>query len=105
MYHFNIVQQDNGEFRFELDGINLIVDGYELKEEKHWLRNPENAIAFFNIKGHLYGVSNKLKTSLTAEAFFDLMKNQYEIFLSSDKKKEKMNGVALSNGKQAPGVS
>lgn len=87
MYHFNIVRQDSGEFRFELDGINLIVDGYNVEGEKHWIKNPETAIAFFNIKGHLYGVSNKLQTSQTAEDFFDLMKDQYQIFMAANANK------------------
>ena len=99
MYHFNIVRQDSGEFRFELDGINLIIDGYNVKGEKHWIKNPETAIAFFNIKEHLYGVSNKLQTSLTVEDFFDLMKSQYQIFMSIRKMKKDPAQSQAGNGR------
>jgi hypothetical protein len=80
MYQFNIVQNDDSSVRMELDGINLIVDGFYIKDEKHWLRNPDKAIAFFNIDGHLYGISNGTGKCYTAEDFYDIMYMQYSFF-------------------------
>lgn len=80
MYRFEIVQQKDGTWKFELDGINLILDGYELEKDRHKMVNPEKAIAYFNVKGHMYGLSNQFKTYRTVEEFYDIMKGQYSIF-------------------------
>jgi len=80
MYQFNIAADESGAWRFELNGINLLLDGFVIKDDKHWIENPTKAMAFFNINGHLYGISNELITYKTAEDFFDTMSNQYTIF-------------------------
>ena len=82
MYHFNIMQDDEGLWRFEMDGINLLIDGFSEKDGKHWIKTPSKAIAFFNLSGNLYGVSNDMKTFRTVEDFFDSMHEQYSIFKS-----------------------
>lgn len=80
MYQFNIVKNEDNSWRFELGGINLIVDDYFIKDEKHWITTPKKAIAFFNINGNLYGIANKTKSCSTAEEFYDLMQEQYSFF-------------------------
>ncbi len=80
MYRFNKIQDNDGIWRFELDGINLLVEGYTIKDEKHWIKNPQTAIAYFNISGHLYGVSNSLKTFPTIEDLYDTLFQQYQFF-------------------------
>lgn len=80
MYPFNIVKNDDNSWRFELQGINLIVEGFELKDQKHWITNPHKAIAFFNINGNLYGIANQSETCCTAEEFYELMRDQYAYF-------------------------
>jgi len=87
MYRFNIVQDEDGAWRFELNGINLLLDGFTLRDEKHWINNPAKAIAFFKVNGHLYGVSNDMKSYPTVEDFYDSMKQQYSIF-----KRKKLSG-------------
>ena len=79
MYRFNKVQEGNGEWRFELNGINLLMDGYDVKGEKHWIKNPGKAMAYFNVSGLMYGVANEIRTYNTAEEFFDIMMQQYLI--------------------------
>lgn len=74
------MQDDEGLWRFELDGINLLIDGFSQKEGKHWIKTPSKAIAFFNLSGNLYGVSNDMKIYRTVEDFFDSMREQYSIF-------------------------
>ncbi|HRO42545.1 MAG TPA: hypothetical protein PL009_06905 [Flavipsychrobacter sp.] len=80
MYQFNIVKNDDSSWRFELGGINLIVDDYQYKNEKHYITNPNRAIAFFSINGNLYGIANQSKTCCTAEDFYEMMKEQYSYF-------------------------
>src|ERR1700744_3923122 len=77
MYQFSKAQDNEGVWRFELDGINLLLDGFFIKDDKHWIKNPEKAIAFFNIRGYMYGVSNELNIFPTAEDFFEKMKEQF----------------------------
>ncbi len=85
MYPFNIVHEENrGSWKFELSGINLIIDGYIIKDHKHWLKNPLKAIAYFIVKGSIYGVANKSRNCSTVEDFYEVMKEQYSIL--NDKK-------------------
>ena len=80
MYRFRIMKNDDESYRLELDGINMIVDGIEVKDERHYIKTPKKAIAFFSIDGHLYGVTNKSAKCNTAEAFYDVMCQQYSFF-------------------------
>jgi len=81
MYQFNIVKNDENTWRFELDGIHLIIDDYLLKDEKHYIKTPQTAIAFFNINGNLYGIANQAAACFyTAEEFYDVMREQYSYF-------------------------
>lgn len=80
MYRFNIVKTDDNAWRFELDGINMIIDDYQLKDEKHYIKSPGKAIAFFNIKGNIYGIANPFQTCSTAEEFYEVMRSQYAYF-------------------------
>jgi hypothetical protein len=83
MYRFDIEQQKDGTWKFELDGINLIVDGFAVDNNKHVINNPHKAIAYFNIEGHLYGLSNQVRTCGTAEEFYDIMRQQFAVFKST----------------------
>ena len=80
MYQFKIVKNEDSSYRLELDGISLIVDGFFIRDEKHWIKNPNKALAFFNIHGHLYGISNGSGKYYTAEDFYDIMCKQYAFF-------------------------
>ncbi len=80
MYRFNKVQDNDGVWRFELDGINLLIDGYTVKDEKHFIKTPQTAIAYFNLSGHLYGVANAIRTFSTVEDLYDTLQEQYSIF-------------------------
>lgn len=80
MYQFNIVKNDDSSWRFELGGINLILDDYQVKDEKHYIKTPQKAIAFFNINGNLYGLANQATACNTAEDFYEMMREQYTYF-------------------------
>lgn len=80
MYEFNIVKNDDSSWRFELGGINLIIDDFSVKDQKHFIKNPKKAIAFFNINGNLYGLANQLNGFNTAEDFYEMMREQYSYF-------------------------
>jgi|GEM_PF-1972463 len=80
MYKFQIAQDKEGGWRFELDDITLLLDGFFVKDDKHWITNPQKAIAFFSIASNLYGVLNDIRTYKTAEELFDNMREQYLIF-------------------------
>lgn len=79
MYQFEVVKDDDGAWRFELGGISLLVDGFTVKNEKHFINHPEKAYAFFNIQGHVYGVANEIRTFSTVEDFYENMLQQYNI--------------------------
>lgn len=80
MYHFKIKKEEGGEFRFELGGINMLVDNYLIKENQHFLSNPGKVIAYFNVDDNLFSVSNDPLNFETAEAFYDEICKQYKIF-------------------------
>jgi len=104
MYKFNVMQDEGGMWRFELDGINLLLDGFSVKDGKHWISTPSKAIAFFNLSGNLYGVSNDMKTFRTVEDFFDSMREQYSIFKSKQldlSTGQKQNGNAFNADQRA----
>ncbi len=80
MYQFRIKKQEDGGYKFELDGINMLIDDYQVKGDKHLLAHPGKAIAYFNIDANIYGVSNDPQNFETAEAFYDAVCQQYQIF-------------------------
>jgi len=79
MYQFNRVQERNGDWRFELDGITLLIKGFSVKDDKHWIVNPETAIAFFNLNGNVYSVSNNIGKLQTAEDLYLSILKEYKI--------------------------
>ena len=84
MYQFKIIKAQEGGYKFELDGIKLIVDDYNIIRGKHILKTPGKAIAFFNIGDDVYGISNEPHNLKSAEELFDAIKLQYKIFTSSE---------------------
>lgn len=80
MYPFNKRQNEDGSWCLELGGIKLVLEGYFVENEKHWLKNPKRAIAFFSINGNLYGISNQAYTWSTAEDLYDNMHSQLLFF-------------------------
>ncbi len=83
MYQFKIVKVQEGGYKFELEGIKLLVDDYSIINDKHQLKNPNRAIAFFNIGDDMYGISNEPLNLDTAEALYDIMNQQYSMFNNS----------------------
>ncbi len=80
MYPFNKAQQEDRSWSFELNGINVAMDDFFIKDDKHWFKNPYKAIVYFNIEGNLYGLSNLADPKPTAEDLYDLMSGQYAYF-------------------------
>jgi len=80
MYPFNKAQQEDRSWSFELNGINVAMDDFFIKDDKHWFNDPYKAIAYFNIEGSLYGLSNLADPKPTAEDLYDLMSGQYAYF-------------------------
>lgn len=80
MYQFRKEKNKDGIWKFELNGIKLLVNDFVIKGEKHWLTNPIKTIGFFNIDNNMYGVSNTKEVVYnTAEDFYDSMVQQYYI--------------------------
>jgi hypothetical protein len=77
---FNILKNKDGKSRFELDGIEMVFDGFTEKQGKHYLQNHESAVAYFNIKNEIYGVSNRLSLYKTVEEFYEVMQMQFAFF-------------------------
>ncbi|MBC7553086.1 MAG: hypothetical protein H7257_03810 [Taibaiella sp.] len=80
MYQFRITKQERGGYRFELSGIKMLVEDFEIKNDKHILTNPGKTIAFFYIDNNLYGVTNDPNVFNSAEDFYDAMSSQYQVF-------------------------
>lgn len=96
MYQFNKHKDEDGVWRFELGAISLLIDGFFIEDEKHHIKNPLKAIGFFNLNGHIYGVSNNLKDINTAEDFYDIMLQQYCIIRNGKKQ-------TTNNSRKNPG--
>jgi len=84
MYQFRIKNQEDGGYKFELDNINIISEGYILENDQHVLTNPRKAIAYFNVDNNIYGVSNEPMNYCTVEAFYEAIKEQYNVFTKND---------------------
>ncbi len=82
MYQFKIMKVQDGGYKFELEGIQLLVDDYSIENNVHHLKNPNKAIAYFNIGGDVYGISNEPLNLDTAEALYDAMNKQYNYFIN-----------------------
>ncbi len=80
MYQFRITKEEKGGYRFELNGIKILVEGYKVEGDHHALTNPDKAVAFFDVENNLYGISNQPSHYKTAEEFFDAMFTQFKIF-------------------------
>lgn len=80
MYHFRITKEEKGGFRFELDGIKILVDDYKVINDEHIFTNPAKAVAFFDVENNLYGISNEPSYYRTAEEFYDAMSSQFYVF-------------------------
>ena len=103
-FRYNIVKLDDGAWKFEKNGINLILDGYKVVGNKHVIINPSHAICYFNIEGSLYGVSNQYKRHTTVEDFFEVMQRQYAIFIA-DKESLRLLMNRLPSANQNAGHS
>ena len=78
MYHFKITEEEGG-YRLELGGIKLLIDGYSIINNRHLLKTPNKAVAFFNIGKDIYGISNEPLNYDTAEALYDSISQQYKV--------------------------
>ncbi len=79
MYNFRITKEEKG-YKLELKGIKMLVEGYEIVNDKHILVHPEKAIAYFDTGSSVYGVVNEPTHFLSAEEFQDAMEKQFDIF-------------------------
>ena len=83
MYQFKIIKLEDGGYRFELGAIKMFIDGFSIRDNKHFITTPRKAIGYFNIDGNIYGVSNDPPKCTSAEAFYDSMSRQYLIFTNN----------------------
>jgi hypothetical protein len=58
----------------------MLVDDFVIQNDRHLLKNPQKAVAYFDIENNLYGVLNEPAQYRTAEEFHDAMVNQYNVF-------------------------
>ncbi|RZA02166.1 MAG: hypothetical protein EOP47_07955 [Sphingobacteriaceae bacterium] len=58
----------------------MVFDGFTEDKGVHYIENPNNAFAYFNVKNEIYSVSNKLGLYKTAEEFYEVMKSQFSFF-------------------------
>lgn len=78
MYEFHIEKKGEETWKFELEGVNMLIDGYAVKNDKHLILHPAHTIAYFYMDGNIYSIRNKAFCR-TAEDFFDLI--QLQIYL------------------------
>ncbi len=89
MYQFKINKVQEGGYKFELEGIKLLVDDYTVVNGKHLLKTPNKAFAFFNIGNDVYSISNEPLHLDSAEALYDTIIQQYNMFGHTSKHKLK----------------
>ena len=80
MYQFNIIKLEDGSYKFVLGAIQMLIEDFVVNNGSHVLTNPQKAIAYFSINGNVYGVTNQAHNFNTAEAFYENMTQQYQIF-------------------------
>lgn len=80
MYPFRIIQLEEGGFRFDLDGIRILISGYKMINDKHSLTEPDKAFGYFTHDDSVYSISNATVKKQTAEDFFDSLLQQYKLF-------------------------
>ena len=85
MYRFKIKKQEEGGYEFELGDIKLLVDDYSIRDDQHQIAHPDKAIAYFNFDNYTYGIGNIPNKFFTAEAFYDVIKKQYQLFVKEKK--------------------
>lgn len=78
---FKIQPNEDGTWTFSAEGIHLILDGFKKEKGLHIIQNPERAMAYFMVRGNLYGLSNRMRTVHTVEALFEIMRRQHAFFL------------------------
>lgn len=83
MYQFKISKVQEGGYKFELDGIKLLIDDYSIMNDMHLLKTPNKAIAFFNMGDDVYGISNEPLNFSSAEELYDAIISQYSMFNAS----------------------
>ena len=81
MYQFKIIKVQEGGFKFELEGIKLLVDDYNVINGKHHLPPNGKAFAFFNIGNDVYSISNEALKYDTVEGLYDAIIHQYYLFV------------------------
>ena len=91
MYQFKIIKAQEGGYKFELEGIKLLVDDYTLVNDRHLIKTPNKAVAFFNIGDDVYGISNEPLNADNAEALYDAIVQQYNIFQTKRQDTKKDN--------------
>jgi hypothetical protein len=94
MYQFKIRKQEEGGYKFELDGIRMIIESYSIKNDQHMLTHPQRAIAYFIIEDNIYGISNDPLNYDTAEAFYDAITKQYHIFTGNNANQNALQHIA-----------
>ena len=100
MYQFKIRKQEDGGYKFELGSIKMFIDDYSIKDDKHILAHPDKAVAYFNLGGNVYGVSNEPRNFDTAEAFYDAMCTQYMMFIDGRVINDEQVGADCNTAKQ-----
>lgn len=75
MYEFHIERKEDRAWKFEREGVNMLIDDYTVKNGKHLIINPLKTIAYFYVDGNIYSFRNRAFCH-TAEDFFDLIKKQ-----------------------------
>lgn len=75
MYEFHIEKKGDETWKFELEGVNMLIDSYAVKNNKHLIMNPAKTIAYFYLDGNIYSIRNRAFCR-TAEDFFDLIQKQ-----------------------------
>lgn len=88
MYQFKIKELADGGFKFELNDIKMLVDGYRTDGVSHVLKNPAKAIAYINNGDNMYGISNQISGFKTAEELHDAVTKQFQVLKSEPQQKQ-----------------
>jgi hypothetical protein len=97
MYQFKIIKTEDGSYRFVLGAIQMLIEDFVVNNGSHFLTNPQKAIAYFNINGNVYGVSNQAHQYNTAEAFYEDMTQQYQFLTSNGLRDHQAPGIIPAN--------
>lgn len=74
------VEVVNGEIRFSVDGVVIILNEFSFNNDKHYITHPYTAHAQFSCSGKQYSVSNSKGIATVEDWYAEELLPKYQMF-------------------------